>query len=347
MRYFAVYERSIRNAISRRLRENKKCDISPFTREQEMRYLAVYEGAKMRYFAVYERSIRNAISRRLRENKKCDISPFMREQEMRYLPVYERAKMRYFAVYERSTIKFISRRLRENKKCDISPFTREQEMRYFAVYERSIRNAISRRLRENKKCDISPFTREQEMRYLAVYEREIHAIFRRLREKYKKFDISPFTREQEMRYLAVYERSTRNNLNQTGWRDSDRAKHSLTHIFNVPLKNGHAWKCYTLRTSADFFSTILTSATRSRYRSFLMFPDWYFCMHVHPPIMLAALSFHAHLHVVLKTADWRKRSCPLRKHQSMQDTTNGAIERTAKLFCILEVLASVLGLKTR
>jgi len=36
----------------------------------------------------------------------------------------------------------------------------------------------------------------------------------------------------------------------------------------------------------------------------------------------------------------------LRKHQTMQDTTNGAFERTAKLFCIREVLASVLGMKT-
>jgi len=63
--------------------------------------------------------------------------------------------------------------------------------------------------------------------------------------------------------------------------------------------------------------------------------------------MLAALTFHAHLHVALRTADWLKRNCPLRKHQTLQDKTNGAAERTAKLFCIREVLASVLGLKTR
>ena len=168
--------------------------------------------------------------------------------------------MRYLTVYERKRNE-ISRRLREKykkcdispirerKKCDISPFMAEvQEIRYLAVYERT-RNVISR-----------AFTREQEIRYLAVYERARNAIFRRLWEKYKKFDISPFTREQEIRYLPVYERSTRNALNQTGWRDSDRAKHNLTRIFNLPLKNGHEW--YTLCTSADFFSTILTSATR-------------------------------------------------------------------------------------
>jgi hypothetical protein len=36
----------------------------------------------------------------------------------------------------------------------------------------------------------------------------------------------------------------------------------------------------------------------------------------------------------------------LRTRQTMQDTMNGAVERTAKLFCIREVLASDLGLKT-
>jgi len=36
----------------------------------------------------------------------------------------------------------------------------------------------------------------------------------------------------------------------------------------------------------------------------------------------------------------------LRKHQTMQDTTNGAVDCTAELFCIREVLASVLGLET-
>jgi len=203
-----------------------------------MRYLVVYERSTRNATShLYERE-RNAIFRRLwQKYKKFVISPFTREQEMWYLA-----------------------RLPENKKFDISLFTREQEMRYFAVCERSTRNSLSRRLRENKKCDISPFTREQEIRYLAVYERARNAIFRRLWEKYKKFDISPFTREQEIRYLPVYERSTRNALNQTGWRDSDRAKHNLTRIFNLPLKNGHEW--YTLCTSADFFSTILTSATR-------------------------------------------------------------------------------------
>jgi hypothetical protein len=78
MRYIAVYEKT-RNPISRRLREEKKCDMSPFTRGQEMRYLAVYERT------------RNAISRRLREkDKKCDMSPFTKEgQEMQYVAVYE------------------------------------------------------------------------------------------------------------------------------------------------------------------------------------------------------------------------------------------------------------------
>jgi hypothetical protein len=36
----------------------------------------------------------------------------------------------------------------------------------------------------------------------------------------------------------------------------------------------------------------------------------------------------------------------LRKHQTMQDTMNDAVKRTPKLFCIREVLASDLGLKT-
>jgi hypothetical protein len=36
----------------------------------------------------------------------------------------------------------------------------------------------------------------------------------------------------------------------------------------------------------------------------------------------------------------------LRAHQIMQDTMNGAVGRIAKLFCIREVLASDLGLKT-
>ena len=137
------------------------------------------------------------------------------------------------------------------------------------------------------------------MRYLAVYERKRNARPRCLLVKCKKCDISPFRTK-----------STRNNLNQTGRRDSDRTKHNLTRLFSLPLKNGHEWSCCTLRTSADFFSTILTSATRSRYPSLLMLSDRHFCMHVHPPIMPAALSFHTHLHLVLRTADWRKRNCP-------------------------------------
>ena len=138
MRYLVVYDRSIRIAISRRLREKKEWDISSFTTEvQEMRHLAITRQQEMRYFAVYERNKRNSISRRLR-----------REQEMWYLTVYEGARHA------------ISRRLREKNEWDISSFTREvqekrhlavtreEEMRYFAVCDRSSRNSISRRLRE-------------------------------------------------------------------------------------------------------------------------------------------------------------------------------------------------------
>ena len=90
MRYLAVYGRT-RNAISRRLRENKKCVSSSITREeQEMRHLAVNERK------------RNAISRCLRERKKWDISPFVREVQA----------MPHLAVHDRSTRNAISRRLR-------------------------------------------------------------------------------------------------------------------------------------------------------------------------------------------------------------------------------------------
>lgn len=77
--------------ISRRLRENKKCVSSSFTREEQ----------EMQHLAVNEREI-NAISRCLRERKKCDISLFMREvQETPHL-----------AIHDRSTRNAISRRLR-------------------------------------------------------------------------------------------------------------------------------------------------------------------------------------------------------------------------------------------
>ena len=69
MRYLVFYDRSTRNAISRRLREKKDRGISSFTREI----------LEMRYFAVYGRK-GNEISRHLREKcKKYDISPFIRK----------------------------------------------------------------------------------------------------------------------------------------------------------------------------------------------------------------------------------------------------------------------------
>ena len=125
--HFVICEFSRGNKTFYRLQEKyKKCDTSPFTGEQETRYLAVYER------------LRNASARLSREkNKKCDISPLTREKEMRLLAVNERKR------------NAISRCLRERNKCDISLFMREvQEIPHLATHDRSTRNAISRRLRQ-------------------------------------------------------------------------------------------------------------------------------------------------------------------------------------------------------
>jgi len=78
--HFVICEFSRGNKTFYRLQEKyKKCDTSPFTGEQETRYLAVYER------------MRNASARLSREkNKKRDISPFTRDWEMRQLVFHER-----------------------------------------------------------------------------------------------------------------------------------------------------------------------------------------------------------------------------------------------------------------